>query len=104
MMPPGPAAGHLAAGHSPNRTAHPDRRIEMHDPHANDGHGGAGVNEDGPSLLRDAGERIEILIPNDDAGAYEDDDQDGHQPEHGFLAGIVFADLGQLALTIGQHI
>src|SRR6185295_17741020 len=104
MMSPGPAAGYLAAGHGSNRTAHPDRRIEMHNPHANDGHGGGGVNQDRPSLLHDAGEWIEILIPNDNAGADQDDDQNGHQPENGFLPGIVFADFGKLVLTIGQHI
>ena len=76
----------------------------MHDPHANDGHGGGGVKKDGPPFLRDAGEWVEILVPNDDAGADEDDDQNGHQPEHGFLPGIIFADLRQPVFTICQHI
>jgi hypothetical protein len=48
--------------------------------------------------LRPNTARAICAVPNDDAGADQDDDQDRHQPEDGFLPGIVFADLGQLVL------
>ena len=36
VMPPGPAAGDPAAGHGADRAAHPDRRVDVHDPDADD--------------------------------------------------------------------
>ena len=75
MMFPRPTAGDLPARHGADRTAQPDRRIDVYDPHTNDGYRGKRMDQDRPPLLLDARQRIEILIPDDDAGADQNDDQ-----------------------------
>src|SRR5208282_4791472 len=78
MMLPRPTASHLATRHGADSAAQPDCRVNVYDPHTDDGHGGKRVDEHRPPLLLYAGQRIEILVPDDDAGADQDDDQNRH--------------------------
>src|SRR5262249_58159439 len=51
MMPPRPAARTIAARHRPDGAAHPDRCIDVHDPHADCHDRRERVDEDGDLLL-----------------------------------------------------
>ena len=53
VMPPRPAAGHLTARHGADRAAHPDRRVDMDDPDADDDDRRARVDQDRDALLLD---------------------------------------------------
>src|SRR5689334_21421963 len=55
MMSPGPTAAHAAAGHGRDRTANPDRRIDVDDPDANDTDCRARMDQHGDPLLSDGG-------------------------------------------------
>src|SRR5262245_5061499 len=94
MMSPGPTAGYRALGHGPDRTAHPDRRVDMHDPHADRSDRRDRMYQHGNAFLFNRGVGVEVLIPHHQAARYENDDEDRHRPEDNLLTGIVFADLG----------
>ena len=75
MMFPSPSASDMPSGHGAERAAQPNGGIYVHDPNTNYGHRGERVDQDSLALLLDAGQRIKVLIPNNDAGANENDDQ-----------------------------
>src|SRR5262249_2918642 len=96
MVPPGPAASHLAASHGADRPSYPDRRVNVYDPYTDSSHGSECVNENSDTLLRHGKIWTEILIPDHDSARDQHDDQGRHRPEHQLLAGVVLADLGQV--------
>src|SRR5262245_35145797 len=57
---PGPAAGDSAPGHGAHGALHPDRRVEMDDPDADDDDGGRGVHHGGNALLLDREDIAEL--------------------------------------------
>lgn len=103
-MTPSPATGDLAACHRVNRTAHPDRRVDMNYPHADDNDRRQRMNENGDPLDLDACIGTKILVPAYKSARNQGYDQDRHQPEDSLLSSIVFADLRHSLFMSAEHV
>src|SRR5262245_9858635 len=104
MVPPSPAASHLAACHGADGAANPNRGIDVNDPDTDDDNRSNRMDENRHTLLADARIAGEILIPDDEAARNQDHDQNRHRPENEFLAGIVLADLGKVLVMSSEYI
>src|SRR5215211_2607039 len=103
MVLPAPAAGDRAPGHGAQGALDPDRGIDMNDPDQDGADRAQRMDDRRQPLLVDRGVGLEIDVPQNDATAEQQQDQDRLAPEDELLAGIVLAELGQALLAVVDH-
>src|SRR6202051_3395021 len=104
MMLPGPTRRNPAARHRANRSFDPDPGVDVHDDGEDQDEREKGVQQIGDTNHSDGKEPREIDAPYHDAGEQQDDQADDQGEEQQFLPGIVTPDVGEVFLSISDHI